>query len=248
MREIIIDTETTGLDPISGDRIIELAALELINGSLSEAKFHQYINPERDVPDSAVKVHGISWKMVEDKPRFFEVANDFLDFIQNDQLVAHNAEFDLRFINCELNRAGFAALSNDRVVDTLSLARKKHPGSSNSLDALCTRYGIDRSRRIKHGALVDAQILAEVYIELSGGRQSLLSLELIKEARNVVNKNLLVERLVSTRSLFHAGFDESECEKIIDLLGSNAIWARYLPTMTSLEVVKKTSTAAERQP
>jgi DNA polymerase-3 subunit epsilon len=156
MREVILDTETTGLDPAGGDRIVEIAALELFNGSITERKFHAYINPERDMPDSAFKVHGISQDFLSDKPVFDSIADLFIEFIGQDVIVAHNAEFDIKFLNAELERVGRAPIDNARVVDTLTLARRKHPGVSNSLDALCTRYGIDRTRRSKHGALIDS--------------------------------------------------------------------------------------------
>lgn len=194
MREIILDTETTGLDPAGGDRIVEIAALEIFNGVLTQNKFHYYINPERDMPDSAFKVHGISEEFLNDKPTFNYVADLFLNFVAGDPIVAHNADFDIRFINAELERVGRSPIGNDRVIDTLALARRKHPGASNSLDALCARYGIDRSRRSKHGALIDSEILAEVYIELKGGRQTSLVFSCSKEARRIRPARALRER------------------------------------------------------
>src|SRR5208282_85541 len=194
MREIILDTETTGLDPAGGDRIVEIAALEIFNGYLTENKFHTYINPERDMPDSAFKVHGISEVFLNDKPTFVSIVDLFLDFIGQDPIVAHNADFDVRFINAEMERVGRSPIGNDRVIDTLALARRKHPGASNSLDALCARYGIDRSRRSKHGALIDSEILAEVYIELKGGRQTSLTFSSSKEARRIKPTRGLAER------------------------------------------------------
>ena len=185
MREIILDTETTGLDPATGDRIVEIAALEIIHGSITEKQFHVYLNPERDMPDSAFKVHGLSQDFLSDKPTFDEIADSFVAFIGGDPIVAHNAEFDLRFLNSELERLGRPPIEQGRVIDTLVLARRKHPGASNSLDALCARYGIDRSRRSKHGALIDSEILAEVYMELKGGRQTSLSFSTAKEVRRL---------------------------------------------------------------
>jgi DNA polymerase-3 subunit epsilon len=185
MREIILDTETTGLDPATGDRIVEIAALEIIHGSITEQQFHIYLNPERDMPDSAFKVHGLSQDFLSDKPTFDQIADSFVAFIGDDPIVAHNAEFDLRFLNSELERLGRPPIDPGRVIDTLALARRKHPGASNSLDALCARYGIDRSRRSKHGALIDSEILAEVYMELKGGRQTSLSFSTAKEARRL---------------------------------------------------------------
>ncbi|WP_374545363.1 DNA polymerase III subunit epsilon [Rhodoblastus sp.] len=225
-REIILDTETTGLDPANGDRIIEIAAVELINGSLTNNNYHQYINPERDIPDSAFRVHGISAEMVADKPKFVEIVEQFIGFIGDDVIVAHNAEFDLKFINSELQKIGRIPLSNDRVVDTLALARKKHPGSPNSLDALCTRYGVDRTRRVKHGALIDAEILAEVYVELTGGRQTSLSLQIRKEIRKVNWSGGLTERPRALASPFTAADAESH-RQLVESLGAAALWRRY---------------------
>lgn len=225
-REIILDTETTGLDPKNGDRIVEIAAIELFNGSVSTNNFHRYINPERDIPDSAFRVHGISDEMVADKPKFADIVADFLLFIGDDSIVAHNADFDLRFLNSELERIGRAPLSNERVIDTLALARKKHPGSSNSLDALCARYGVDRSHRVKHGALIDAEILAEVYIELTGGRQTSLSLQIRKEIRKVEFKAGLTERPLALPSFLAPG-DEARHRELVSSLSAAAFWRRY---------------------
>lgn len=225
-REIILDTETTGLDPQNGDRVIEIAAIEMLNGSITNNEFHIYINPEREIPDSAFRVHGISNEMVADKPKFREIVDDFLEFIADDPIVAHNAEFDLKFLNSELQKIGRALLGNDRMIDTLAIARKKHPGSSNSLDALCTRYGVDRSRRVKHGALIDAEILAEVYIELNGGRQTSLSLHIRKEIRRAEFKDGLTARPKPLPAAITAG-DEANHRVLVDGLGGAAFWRRY---------------------
>lgn len=176
MREIVLDTETTGVEANSGDRVVEIGCVELINHCPSGKNFHVYINPERDMPDGAFRVHGLSEAFLSDKPVFAAVADDFIDFIGDARLVIHNAAFDIGFLNMEFKRLGHAPIDMVRVVDTLSLARRKHPGASNSLDALCSRYGIDNSRRTKHGALLDSEILAEVYIELIGGKQTSLVL------------------------------------------------------------------------
>lgn len=225
-REIILDTETTGLDAQAGDRIIEIAAIELINGSVTNNNFHCYINPERDIPDSAFRVHGISFDMVADKPVFSGIVDQFMDFVGDDPIVAHNAEFDLKFINCELQKIGRPPISGERVIDTLALARKKHPGASNSLDALCTRYGVDRSRRVKHGALIDAEILAEVYIELRGGRQTSLSLQVRKEIRKTEFTGGMTER---PRPLPSRVTEASEASHstLIETLGATPVWRRY---------------------
>jgi DNA polymerase III subunit epsilon len=174
MREVVLDTETTGLDPAGGHRVLEVGAVEIVHQSLTGKVLHVLINPERDVPEDAARVHGHTAATLRDKPVFASVVDDFLAFIGDSNLVIHNADFDVRFVNAELARLGRATIGMDRIVDTLALARKKHPGQPNSLDALCDRYGIDRSRRVKHGALLDAEILVEVYCELTGGRQRAL--------------------------------------------------------------------------
>lgn len=177
MREIVLDTETTGVSPASGDRIVEIGCVELVNHCPTGRNFHVYINPERGMPEDAFRVHGLSEAFLSDKPVFAAIADQFVDFLGEDaKLVAHNASFDAGFINMEFTRLGYPTLTPERVVDSLAIARRKHPGAANSLDALCSRYGIDNSRRTKHGALLDAEILAEVYIELLGGRQAALSL------------------------------------------------------------------------
>jgi DNA polymerase-3 subunit epsilon len=226
MREIVFDTETTGLNPMDGDRVVEIAAVELVNGSITNNNFHVYINPERDMPDSAFKVHGISLEFLADKPKFENVVEGFLKFIGEDPIVAHNAEFDLKFINAELARIGLVALDNGRVIDTLALARRKHPGASNSLDALCARYGIDRSRRVKHGALIDSEILAEVYMELKGGRQTSLTFSIQKEIPKVelakaptLRAVLLEPRLTKVDLADHLRF--------VQTLGEGALWSKY---------------------
>lgn len=176
MREIVLDTETTGLDPAEGHRIIEIACLELINHVRTGVTFQRYVNPEREMPDDALEVHGITAAFLADKPRFAEVAEDLLAFLGAAPLVIHNAEFDLRFLNAELARFGSPPLPPERAIDTLLLARRRFPGAQASLDALCRRFEIDTSARAKHGALVDCHLLAQVYLELLGGRQPTLGL------------------------------------------------------------------------
>ncbi len=171
MREIVFDTETTGLDPRTGDRMVEIGCVEMVGRVETGRTFHAYFNPERDMPIEAERVHGLSSDFLATKPRFAELADDLLEFLGDAPLVAHNAGFDFGFLNNELERIGRAPIDMARMVDTVALARKKHPGAKNSLDALCTRYGIDRSHRVKHGALLDAELLAQVYVELTGGRQ-----------------------------------------------------------------------------
>ena len=226
MREIVFDTETTGLDPIGGDRVIEIAAIEIINDKLTDKSFHVYINPERDIPDSAFRVHGISRDFLLDKPIFCQVIDKFIEFIGEDPIIAHNAEFDLKFINEELRRAGRSSLEKNVVIDTLALARQKHPGAANSLDALCTRYGIDRSRRTKHGALIDTEILAEVYLELKCGRQKSLSFSVQKEKRKIEHVGLqtirvetLIHEITSDEDVKHRAYIEN--------WNGKALWGAY---------------------
>ncbi len=171
MREIVLDTETTGFDPEAGDRIVEIGAIELIGHIRTEREFHVYINPERAMPDDAKAVHGLDDAFLRDKPVFREVGQKFLDFIGDSPLIIHNAAFDMRFLNAELKWLGLPQIPASRAVDTLAIARKKFPGAPASLDALCRRFGIDNSARTLHGALLDSEILAEVYLELIGGRQ-----------------------------------------------------------------------------
>ncbi len=176
MREIVLDTETTGFDPEGGDRLVEIGAVELLNHLPTGKVYHQYINPQRDIPEGAFQVHGLSEEFLKSYPVFNAVAQAFLDFIGDSQLIIHNAAFDMKFLNHELAQAGFPILATSRATDTLAMARVKYPGAQNSLDALCRRFGVDNSARTKHGALLDSEILAEVYLELVGGRQPDLTL------------------------------------------------------------------------
>ncbi|MFM7347952.1 MAG: DNA polymerase III subunit epsilon [Erythrobacter sp.] len=171
MREVIFDTETTGLDPKTGDRMVEIGCVEMVGRVETGRTFHAYFNPDRDMPVEAERVHGLSAAFLATKPRFAELADELLEFLGDAPLVAHNAGFDFGFLNAELELVGRAPIGMDRMVDTVAIARRKHPGAKLSLDALCTRYGIDRSHRVKHGALLDAELLAQVYVELTGGRQ-----------------------------------------------------------------------------
>ena len=176
MREIIFDTETTGLDPKSGDRLVEIGCIEMVNRVATGQTFHAYFHPDRDMPAAAEAVHGLSITFLSDKPRFHERAHEVLEFLGDSKLVAHNAAFDFGFVNSELEMCGLPPLGRERMIDTVQLARVRHPGAKLSLDALCTRYGIDRSHRTRHGALLDAELLTQVYVELTGGRQIGLSL------------------------------------------------------------------------
>ena len=226
MREIILDTETTGLDPVTGDRIVEIAALELINGCLTDNSFHTYVNPERDMQDSAFKVHGLSFEFLRNKPKFEMIVEGFMQFISNATIIAHNADFDIRFINAELARLGREGIDKSFVVDTLIMARRKHPGVSNSLDALCVRYGINRSKRVKHGALIDCEILADVYIELQGGRQKALELATLREVRKVVARSGLLQRTEAFGS-FLALDEVSAHGAFLGAYGDLSLWSKY---------------------
>jgi len=177
MREISFDTETTGLNPRGGDRLVEIGGVELINHVPTGNFYHVYINPQRDMPEEAFRVHGLSAAFLSDKQLFEQVADEFLEFVSDATLVIHNAAFDMGFINFELEKCGRRTIPNTQVIDTLEIARRKHPSGPNSLDALCSRYGIDNSKRVKHGALLDAEILAEVYLEMIGGKQRALILD-----------------------------------------------------------------------
>ncbi len=225
IREIILDTETTGLDPAAGDRIVEIGALELANHLPTGRTFHVYINPEREMRKEAEAVHGLSTAFLSGKPVFAAIAQDFMEFIADAMLVIHNASFDIGFLNAELGFLGLPAISQHRVIDTLHLARQKHPGASNSLDALCRRYGIDNSKRTKHGALLDSELLAEVYLELIGGRQTALVLEasLTRPAAVTVSRQAAAGRL---RPLPPRLTDQERAihENFVAGLGEQAIW------------------------
>jgi DNA polymerase-3 subunit epsilon len=227
MREIVLDTETTGLDPYQGDRVVEIGCVELVNGIPSGQTYHCYINPERDMPQAAFDVHGLSADFLKDKPVFTEVVDEFLAFIGDAPLVIHNAAFDTGFLNAELERAARLAIGRERVVDTLLLARRRHPGGPNRLDDLCQRYGIDNSRRTKHGALLDAEILAEVYVELTGARQARLGLQPVGSVRAVSAVKVsrqrptpLAPRLTDAERDAHRSF--------VATLGAQPIWGEYL--------------------
>jgi DNA polymerase-3 subunit epsilon len=186
MREIIFDTETTGFDPKNGDRMVEIGCIEMINRVATGRTFHAYFNPQRTMPAEAEAVHGLSDAFLADKPLFSALAQDFLDFVEDSPMIAHNASFDFNFINFELQFCGHPIVGLDRMVDTVALAKVRHPGAKLSLDALCSRYGIDRSHRTRHGALLDAELLAQVYVELRGGRQ--IGLELLAETTEIVTE------------------------------------------------------------
>jgi len=230
LREIIFDTETTGLSPRDGDRLVEIGAIEMIDRFPTGRVYHQYCNPERDMPIEAFNVHGLSSDFLRDKPRFAEIAAEFSAFIEGAQLVAHNAPFDMGFINAEFERAGLPAIGMERVVDTASLARRKFPGAKASLDALCERFGISNAHRVKHGALLDAELLAEVYSELLGGKQTALVLDAARTERDASGAIVapagrpqpLPPRLTADEIAAHAAF--------VATLGEKAIWNRYTGT------------------
>lgn len=238
LREIVLDTETTGLDPTKGDRLIEIGCIELFNRIPTGREYHRYINPDREVPAEAEAVHGISTEFLKDKPRFHEIADEFLEFIAGDMLVIHNAQFDVGFLSAELTRLNRTPIAMSRVVDTLALARRKHPAGPNSLDALCKRYGVDNSKRTKHGALMDSLLLAEVYVELLGERQATLGLAQSAAARDGAARRAgaaprraaqrphpLPSRLTEEAEAAHRAF--------VETLGGQAIWRRFMPQPTA---------------
>lgn len=227
----MLDTETTGLDARRGDRLIEVGCVELINHFPSGREFHRFINPEtRDVHPDAFAIHGISTEFLKDKPRFSEVVDDFLDFLGDDTLVIHNATFDIGFINMELELLKRPPLPMTRVVDTLQLARRKHPAGPNTLDALCKRYSIDNSKRDKHGAIVDSLLLAEVYIEMTGTRQATLVLaaeqvQSTNSSSNGVNGHVIRQR-PSPLAPRLSDEDMAAHARFVDGLGEKALWRR----------------------
>ena len=229
MREIVLDTETTGLDPLTGDRVVEIGCIELFNRIPTGQTFHRYVNPERDMPASAFEVHGLSTDFLKDKPPFAEVAEDFLGFVGDAALVIHNAAFDAAFLNSELERVGKPLIARDRLVDTLLLARRRHPGAANRLDDLCARYGIDNTRRSKHGALLDAELLAEVYIELTGARQAALGLELVTDDKAAERERITVVQARPVPLMPRVTAEDRAAHRaFVATLGENAIWHDYL--------------------
>lgn len=230
MREIIFDTETTGLDS-NADRIIEIGAVELENRFITGRNFHVFINPDgRQVHPEALAVHGISNEQLADKPKFAEVVQDWMDFTEGAMLIAHNASFDAGFFNAEFARIGFPPLDPDRIVDSLSLARRRHPMGPNTLDALCRRYGIDNSKREKHGALLDSELLAEVYIELVGGKQARLGLD-VEQDSGYADRNRAAEaaahRVGPRPEPLPSRLSEAERaahQELVARLGEKAIW------------------------
>ena len=231
MREIVLDTETTGFEPSEGHRIVEIGAVELFNHMPTGRSYHQYINPERDMPTEAFAVHGLSEEFLCNHPVFRNIGEAFLDFVGDARLIIHNAAFDIKFLNFELGRIGLTHLQWDRVVDTLAMARRKFPGSPASLDALCRRFGVDNSAREKHGALLDSEILAEVYLELIGGRQPDLVLAPINDRKKDLSQTdtdwrprprpvPLGSRLTDAEATAHAAF--------VERMGDTAIWKRSI--------------------
>lgn len=230
LREIIFDTETTGLDPRSGDRLVEIGCIEVVNRFPTGRTFHRYVNPERDMPQEAFAVHGLSSDFLKDKPRFAAIADELWSFLDGAQLVAHNAGFDMGFINAEFERQGLGPIPSERVVDTVALARRKFPGAKASLDALCERFGISNAHRVKHGALLDAELLAEVYSELLGGKQAALVLDAgVRERAGLdgaaarapaARPAPLPPRLTDREIEAHAAF--------VATLGEKAVWNRYI--------------------
>jgi DNA polymerase-3 subunit epsilon len=230
VREIVFDTETTGLNPAGGDRMVEIGCVEMFNRVETGRHFHCYFNPERDMPFEAEMVHGLSTIFLSDKPLFTDKAADLIEFIEDSPLVAHNASFDFGFLNLELERCGRPVVSMSRMVDTLTLARSRHPGAKHSLDALCMRFGIDRSHRVRHGALLDAQLLAQVYVELTGGRQ--IGLGLVADAGTVaVQKSAGPVTIREPRPARpHAALvEELERHRAFIAKLVNPLWDRFAP-------------------
>lgn len=227
MREIILDTETTGLSPSDGHRVVEVGCVELVNHIPTGQFWHGYFNPERDMPQTAFNIHGLSEEFLKDKPVFAERAADFLSFVEDAEIVIHNAAFDTAFLNAELARAELPPLPADRIVDTLSLAQRRHPAGPNSLDALCKRYGIDNSARTRHGALLDCELLAEVYLELVGGRQANLALVGTGSTRrSTILSGRAGERPAPLPGRVSED-DRAAHRAAVEALGANAIWLRY---------------------
>jgi DNA polymerase-3 subunit epsilon len=228
MREIVFDTETTGLNPAGGDRLVEIGCVEMFNRVETGRHFHAYFNPERPMPSEAEAVHGLSTIFLSDKPRFIERANELLEFLGDAPLVAHNASFDFGFLNHELGLCGLPGICNTRMVDTLVIARTRHPGAKHSLDALCTRFGVDRSQRVKHGALLDAQLLAQVYVELTGGRQIGLGLVADTEpTANAPKSGMVTVREPRVPRPHHAAIEELERHRAFISKLANPLWERF---------------------
>ena len=227
MREIVFDTETTGLDPATGHRVVEIGCVELLNGIPTGKTFHRYLDPQRDMPEEAFRVHGLSAEFLAGRALFADIADELVAFLAGAKLVAHNAEFDFRFVSAELVTLGRPALDTGLMVDTLALARRRHPGAPVSLDALCSRYGIDNSRRTKHGALLDSEILAEVYAELTGGRQTALVFAGpvtrgwggVSAGTRGVRPMPLAPRVTDAELAAHAAF--------VAELGGEVMWSKY---------------------
>jgi len=228
--EIILDTETTGLDPEKGDRLVEIGCVELVNAVPTGRTFHAYLDPERDIPEDAVRIHGLTRDFLKGKPKFAQVASDLVSFLGESTIVIHNAEFDMKFINSELRRCERPPIAMGRVIDTLAMARRKHPGASNTLDALCARYKVDNSKRTKHGALLDAELLAEVYVELCGGRQKALVLESARKPAGPViaqgEQSYIQTRIKELPSLV-SGEEGTAHRNAIAPLGDKGLWLKY---------------------
>ena len=228
MREIVLDTETTGLSPDNGDRIVEIGCVELINHVPTSNTYQVYLNPEKDMDPGAEKVHGLTNEFLLDKPKFIEIADSFLDFIGDSNLIAHNADFDINFLNSELVRAKKDKINNDRVVDTLKIARSKFPGSRNSLDALCKRFFVDNSNRSLHGALLDSELLAEVYLELVGGKEPDLELSTntIKKDNNSQNKTSNISARKNKLKSRITNIDEKNHRDFLASLPKESLWLK----------------------
>jgi DNA polymerase III subunit epsilon len=228
MREIVLDTETTGLDPFQGDRLVEIGCVELVNRIPSGQTFHQYFYPERGMPAEAQAIHGLTDEFLKDKPLFAHVVDEFIAFLGDAPLVIHNAAFDLGFLNAELERAGRPLIARERMVDTLLIARRKHPGGANRLDDLCVRYAIDNSHRTKHGALLDAELLAEVYVELIGARQAQLILSQAATPVPAAGAAIIIRTRPEPLAARLSAEERAAHRAFVATLGDGAIWRDYL--------------------
>ncbi|MCE7795066.1 DNA polymerase III subunit epsilon [Sphingobium sufflavum] len=224
MREIIFDTETTGLDPLKGDRLVEIGCIEMVNRVATGRTYHAYFNPQRSMPMEAERVHGLSEKFLSDKPLFAHGVEEMLAFLGDSALVAHNARFDFGFLNAELRLCNRAEISLDRMVDTVAIARNLHPGAKHSLDALCSRYGIDRSHRVKHGALLDAELLAQLYVELTGGRQIGLTLVETAMMETSVATGPILDRIARPVRVFTPSAEEITRHQAFIATLSDPLW------------------------
>lgn len=244
MREIVLDTETTGFDPATGDRLVEIGCLEIVNLVPTGKTYWVYINPERDIPEAATRVHGITSEFVKDKPKFHEEVDNFLEFIADSPLVIHNAAFDMKFLNYQLQEIGREPIPYERAVDTLAMARRMFPGQPASLDALCRRFSVDTTKREKHGALIDVELLAEVYLELRGGRQPGLAVEVVTNSQNITQLERTFRAPRTSLAGCAAGTEERAAhDAFLAKFKSTPLWTQVEDEPASTEDVTDQATA-----